>query len=67
MSGAAACSCADVFDHGGSRADVLRVRNGHARSIRGHTLRDAAPMPREPPVTSATLLANLDMDLLWFL
>jgi hypothetical protein len=22
----------------------------------------AAPIPREPPVTSATLLANLDMD-----
>src|SRR6202040_2699912 len=26
----------------------------------------AAPIPREPPVTSATFFANLDMDLLWF-
>jgi hypothetical protein len=25
----------------------------------------AAPMPREPPVTIATLFANLDLDLLW--
>src|SRR5208282_2005779 len=27
----------------------------------------AAPMPREPPVTSATFSVNLDMDLLCFL
>src|SRR5579871_437392 len=26
----------------------------------------AAPIPREPPVTSATLLANLDMGSPWF-
>src|ERR1700694_5026002 len=26
----------------------------------------AAPMPREPPVTSATFFANLDIDLLCF-
>src|SRR5580692_4889602 len=26
----------------------------------------AAPIPREPPVTSATLSVNLDIDLLWF-
>src|ERR1700677_2105725 len=26
----------------------------------------AAPIPREPPVTSATLFASLDIDLLWF-
>src|ERR1700733_11814596 len=26
----------------------------------------AAPIPREPPVTRATLFASLDIDLLWF-
>ena len=35
------------FDHGGSRVGVLRVRDGHARSIRGQTFRDrCANAPR---------------------
>jgi len=46
------------FDHGGSRAGVLRVRDGHARSIRGQAFRDRCANAREPPVMSATFLAT---------
>src|SRR2546422_2934422 len=44
---------------GGVRA--LGVSDRHARSFGSKRLAIAAPMPREPPVTSAALLLNLDM------
>ena len=37
------------FDHGGSRFGVLRIRDGHARSIRCQTLRDR---PADAPGTA---------------
>jgi len=42
----------------GSRAGILRVRDGHVAPSAARRFAIAAPMPREPPVTSATLFVN---------
>jgi hypothetical protein len=49
----------NLLDDRRGRIGAFRVGDGYVRSVRRQAI--AAPMPREPPVTSATLLVKSDI------